>query len=483
MTIQDPLNAAACASPEDTTASIQQTPLVQSSQTGTTRRQFLGTAAKSALALTGAASLSALASACSPNINTGKGQVSLVWYREGNSDEVAMAKKIANQFMAKNPDIKIVIQTGAGGNHLQKFNTELAGDSAPDLTMMWELDYGSYAKKGVFADLNQFINHDSQFQDQVLSQEYKPVMDMFTWDGKLYVLPEQVTDTVLFYNKDHVAAAGLQMPTSWDDPSWTWDKFLNYAQKLTQTSGGRVTRYGYAEMWWWGLTACNVIAAANGGNWFENPINPTSGSSNLTDPKIVEAVQWYADLSNVHKVAASSKSLTAQAGFQLFMTGKASMGIVGHWFYGAFAATPGLHFDIAPVPIGPHGGSFSRTNTGGTGISVSAKTKYPEQAWRFAKYWGGPEACAMRSAWLPPLQNVGYSSSYMQSNAAMAHANLFLDILKSGNVHSLPISRAWSTFSVPWNTVTTDIWDGKKTASQSLPAVNQTINQDIQQYG
>lgn len=483
MTNQDYLGEAAASSNpvEDTTASIQPAPQSSPLHQETTRRQFFGTAAKSALALAGASSLGAFVSACGGS--SSGNQVSLTWYREGNPDEVAMAKKIADKFMAANPDIKIVIQIGNGANHLQKYNTELAGNAAPDLTMMWELDYGSYAQKGALADLGQFIQKDQEFQDKVMSQEYQPVIDMFTWDGKLYVLPEQVTDTVLFYNKDHVKAAGLEMPTSWDDPTWTWDKFTDYAKKLTQTSGGRITRYGYAEMWWWGLTACNVIAAANGGNWFANPINPPSGSSNLTDPNISKAVQWYADLSNVQKVAASSKELQAQAGFQLFMAGQASMGIVGHWFYGAFAGASGLNFDIAPVPIGPNGASYSRTNTGGTGIAISAKTKHPDQAWRFAKYWGGPEAAAMRNQWLPPLQNVGYSSSYAQSNSAMAHANLFLDVLKSGHTHSLPISRAWPTFSIPWNTVTTDIWDGKKTVSQSFSNLDQTINKDIQQYG
>lgn len=482
MTSQNPLNEAGASNLEDTTSSIQ--PASSELPRQGTRRQFLGTAAKSALALAGATSLSAFASACGgPATTTGTAPVSLVWYREGNPDEIAMAKRITAKFMAANPDIKIVIQTGDGVNHLQKFNTELAGNAEPDLTMMWELDYGSYAQKGALADFGPFIQKDQEFQDKVYSQEYKPVLDMFTWDGKLYVLPEQVTNTVLYYNKDHVAAAGLTMPTSWDDPTWTWDKFTDYATKLTQSSGGRTSRFGYAEMWWWGLSACSVVAAANGGNWFANPINPPSGSSNLSDPNITAAVQWYADLSNVKKVAAGSKDLTAQAGFQQFMSGKASMGIAGHWFYGAFAGASGLNFDIAPIPIGPNGGGTSRTNTGGTGISIGAKTKHPDQAWRFAKYWAGPEACAMRSQWLPPLQSVGYAPAYAQSNAAMAHANLFLDILKSGNTHSLPISRAWPDFSVPWNTITTDIWDGKKTASASFTDLDKTINQNIQQYG
>src|SRR5260370_4028423 len=128
MTMQDPHGEVAASSHhEDTTSSIPQAAQDTLFQQGKTRRQFLGTAAKSALALTGAASLSAFASACgSGPTTTGKSQVSLIWYREGNPDEIATAKKLTDKFMAANPDIKIVIQTGADGAHLQKFNTELA---------------------------------------------------------------------------------------------------------------------------------------------------------------------------------------------------------------------------------------------------------------------------------------------------------------------------------------------------------------------
>ena len=58
-------------------------------------------------------------------------------------------------------------------------------------------------------DLNQFIKNDSEFQHTVMPQQYKAVLDMFSYGGKLLVLPEQITDTVLFYNKDHMKAAGL----------------------------------------------------------------------------------------------------------------------------------------------------------------------------------------------------------------------------------------------------------------------------------
>jgi multiple sugar transport system substrate-binding protein len=276
------------------------------------------------------------------------------------------------------------------------------------------------------------------------------------------------------------------MPTSWTDKSWTWDKFLSYAKKLTQTSGSRVTRYGYVEMWGWGLTACNVIGAANGGNWFKQPVFPKAGSSNLSSPQLTRAIQWYADLSNVSKVAAPNQALTSEAGFQLFQTGRASMGIVGHWFYPAFSGTKGLHFDIAPIPIGPDGDGHSRTNIGGTGISISAKTKYPEQAWRFVKFWAGlhgQRAIARSGLWVPALKNIGQSTAYTHSNAAMEHATIFTNVLKEGYVHSLAISPAWAEFSIPWNNVMTDIWQGKTTAKDALPALDKTINADIKKYG
>jgi len=478
--------------PNDPTAGTAQdtsaaTPLTE---THPSRKQFLGTAAKTVagaaalgVGVQGAAALAA-GSRRLPEIMHKGSPVTLTYYFGANAAEAQTRQKIINQFMAANPDIKIVNQLD-GVNHLQKFNTEVAGGKPPDITMSWELDYSPYAKRGVLLDLHQFIKSDSQFQDQVLSQEYPAVLDMFSYNGGLYVLPEQVTDTVLYYNKDHMKAAGLTMPTSWNDKTWTWDKFLSYAQKLTQKRGSRVTRYGYAEMWGWGLTACNVVAAANGGDWFKQPVHPSAGASNLADPKISQAVQWYADLTNKSNVAASYQSLLSEMGFQLFMTNRASMGIVGHWFYNAFAGTKGLNFDIAPVPIGPGGDAYSRTNIGGTGISIMAKTKYPEQCWRFVKYWAGlqgQQVIAKEGLWVPALKNLGQSSAYKQSNGAMQHATNFTEILQEGHVHSLPISQAWPEFSIPWTNEMNNIWQGKKTAQSALPALDKTINADIKKY-
>lgn len=138
------------------------------------------------------------------------------------------------------------------------------------------------------------------------------------------------------------------------------------------------------------------------------------------------------------------------------------------------------------MPIGPDGAKHSRTNIGGTGISISSKTKYPEQAWRFAKFWAGIQgqtAIAKSGLWVPALKNIGQSAAYTKSNAALEHATIFTDVLSKGDVHSLPISTAWPIFSVPWASAIQDqIWAGTKKAADVLPALDKMINANLRKY-
>lgn len=353
--------------------------------------------------------------------------------------------------------------------------------------MSFELQHAIYSQQGSFMNLDSLIAADSEFQHTVMPQEYPAMLNMFSYKGHLYAMPEAVNNVVLYYNRDHMAAAGLTMPTSWDDKSWTWDKFLSYAKKLTKKHGSRTVNYGYAECWWWPLNASSVIAAANGGNWFTKPVAPSAGSSNLSDPKIERAIQFYADLTNVHKVAPANQDLQATSGGQLFMNGKASMGILGHWNFQDFAAVPGLHFDIAPIPMGPDAPGHSATCLGGIGLAISSKTKYPEQAWRFMKYWTGligQKSFAASGLWVPTLRDIGQSAAYKAANKAAPHATLYTEVLAKGYAHPLPISQAWGQFSTPWaNTLIDQVWSGKNQARAVIPALNAKINADIKKYG
>jgi multiple sugar transport system substrate-binding protein len=169
------------------------------------------------------------------------------------------------------------------------------------------------------------------------------------------------------------------------------------------------------------------------------------------------------------------------------MNGKASMGILGHWFFQDFAAVKGLNFDIAPIPMGPDAPGHSATALGGIGLAISAKTKYPEQCWRFVKYWTGlqgQQGFAASGLWVPTLRSIGQSAQYKAANSSAPHATLYTDVLAKGYVHSLPITQAWGQLSTPWaNTLIDQVWSGKQSAAAALPALNTTINADLKKYG
>jgi len=89
---------------------------------------------------------------------------------------------------------------------------------------------------------------------------------------------------------------------------------------------------------------------------------------------------------------------------------------------------------------------------------------------------------AQEGLWVPALKNLGQSAAYKQSNGAMQHATNFTNILQEGHVHSLPISQAWPEFNIPWTNEMNNIWQGKKSTAQTMPALDKTINADIKKY-
>ncbi|MBB3127028.1 ABC-type glycerol-3-phosphate transport system substrate-binding protein [Paenibacillus rhizosphaerae] len=116
------------------------------------------------------------------------------------------------------------------------------------------------------------------------------VFDLYKVDGK-YNSVTQVTSfgLTMVYNKDLFKNAGLpDLPTDWNDPSWTWDKMVEYAKKLTSNYGkGINAQYGIASV----TDNPHTLSFLFGGNPYLPETYTTSfaESSNLDDPKVISA--------------------------------------------------------------------------------------------------------------------------------------------------------------------------------------------------
>jgi multiple sugar transport system substrate-binding protein len=202
-----------------------------------------------------------------------EGQV-LQLYGFGEGDDVAQNRvSVAKQAIApatvKNPE---------GAFNPQRFLTQLASGTVPDLVYLDRQQVATLAAKGALQPLDSCV--DAQKID--LSQYRQAALDEASYQDKLYALPEFTNQRTLIVNTTAVQEAGLKLS---DVQTTDWDKLKVVAKKLTKTEGGKVTRIGFDPkipefflMW----------AKANGADL----LSADGKTAKLNDPKAVEALEY-----------------------------------------------------------------------------------------------------------------------------------------------------------------------------------------------
>ena len=384
-----------------------------------------------------AASLAPWAAGCAPEDDD-----ALTFFFAANPDERDRRMRIVEEFQRRHPDIKVRPVLSAPGV-MQQLSTIWAGGKCPDVLMAWELTYAELATRGVLLDLNTLLARDQSFAAELKSDCIGPLYDIFTFNGGQYALPEQWSGNFLFYNKRLFADAGVPAPPkTWEQP-WSFTEFLDTATALTKrVKSGRATQWGFVNMWF-SYYSAGLFAMNNGVPWATPLKNPTH--FNFDNEDFQEAVQFYADLANKHKVAPNASEVQSMSTPDLFAAGKAAIALGGHWRYQTFIRADGLDFDVTSLPVGPRRrGQPARSNIGSTGLAISASSQRKEQAWEFVKFATGPVGQALigeSSLFVPVLRSALNSTGF-----ATAHQNVGnLSVLTQGPAYSdgLPVTPAW----------------------------------------
>ena len=128
----------------------------------------------------------------------------------------------AAAFMEANPGVKINIETMSWGDFNTKWNAGLTTGDLPDMSVAQNTgEVAEMINAGVLADINGVIDGigRERFSENALG-------DMTT-DGVTYGIPFYSHAQVMWYREDLLEAAGLEVPT-------TWDEFYNAAVTLTK---------------------------------------------------------------------------------------------------------------------------------------------------------------------------------------------------------------------------------------------------------
>jgi ABC-type glycerol-3-phosphate transport system substrate-binding protein len=237
------------------------------------------------------------------------------WPRPSEAAE-AEEKRLIDAFEAAYPNVKIVKDTISYSEYDEKLMTRLRAGNPPDFGRIYEAWISRYAKEGVLADLSEYVTPE-------LRAQYLPSsMAVMEWEGKPTGLPINVSTLGLFYNKDYLTAAGIEIPASKGE-AWTMDQFAEIA-KTTQDASEAA--YGFSL--YRTFFVYPYFMYTFGGSLLTEDLS----RANVNSPESVRAIEW---LAQQHKAGVAPVSAIASAsvteGEDMFAAGLTAMVFTGSW--------------------------------------------------------------------------------------------------------------------------------------------------------
>jgi ABC-type glycerol-3-phosphate transport system substrate-binding protein len=174
-----------------------------------------------------------------PNL-AANGKTPLVYVSDSNPTRDAQV----GLFNRLNKDLQLSLDPANGG--VEKITVQSIAGVGPDLFDAFDSNQlNAYVKSGVAWDVTEELKKRGI---DVGSQTYASCAAMTTFEGRVYGVPTNAAVNCIWFHKDLFDKAGVPYPTG----PWTWDKFIDTAQKLTiRDSEGHVIQYGMLMDWWY----------------------------------------------------------------------------------------------------------------------------------------------------------------------------------------------------------------------------------------
>lgn len=335
------------------------------------RRQFLGA--------TAALALPVVLSGCGFAKSGGDdgGGDTLTFTTWGTDAELAGFRTVIDRFQKANAGKTVTLNAVPYEQMFTNIDAQIQAGNPPDIFRVPYYTFGSYAGRGQLLEIGSRLPKD--FADRFTPAAWAAVQN----SGKAYGVPHHTDTSVILYNKDTLAAAGVSsVPTSIDQ-AWTWDEFEQVALRLRAKLPG--DQYPFVYNWQGnGVTRwLSWLFEADGRFLAEDLVTPAidsdAGRAAVDFTKSFFARKLVPPNSSV-------KSTTYAA--DIWYGGTAAMS-----FGGAFQipdATKTLDF--------PWGVTFSPRRVrsagdfGGNALVATAGTKNPELAADFLDFATGTEA-------------------------------------------------------------------------------------------
>ena len=275
--------------------------------------------------------------------------------------------KMAEEFSAKNPDIKVNVRSVQFPDMVNELAKAMATGEAPDVTYIDNPDVALFASRKLLLDMKPMIDKSSVIKlDQILPGPLASV----TYKDGVYGIPRGANTIALYYNADMYKAAGLDP----DKPPRTWNELYDAAKKLTQPDKGI---YGLAF---------SAAATEEGTFQFLPWLQMAGGDYNKVNvPGGVEALTLWKKF--IDEGLASKDTLIRGQwdSTGTFNAGNAAMSISGPWELPRMSTDAKFDYRVAILPVPKEGAPHASALGEGDNVIV-ANSRHPQEAFKFIEY-------------------------------------------------------------------------------------------------
>ncbi|MCR5045751.1 MAG: sugar ABC transporter substrate-binding protein [Treponema sp.] len=378
------------------------------------------------------------------------GKITLMIFAQPQEKEIL--DQVVARFEASHPGTKVNFISSTQAEYGQKLQAQLAANALPDVFYLGPGEVRQYVDNKKVLDLSPYVTN---VEGVDFNDLYENAVDTYRYDGTtlgkgsaIWALPKDFGPFAFAYNKTMLQELGIPLPSA--EKPYTWKEFMDVCEKLTRDTDkdGEMDKFGTGLNPRWALIQ---FIWGNGADF----IDETGTKVSITDPKFVEALQYWANMTvggtqidgktykPVTPSAAQSQSLDT---YQRWLKGDLGFFPAGPWDLAAFNKTLEFEYDLIPWPVHT---SANKTATyrGGVGYAVAANSKNPQAAAELALYLSADkEANTMYCDLDLQIPNLKSLADRYTAKGKPANRKEFLNIISTSG-------RAWpsdNTYTSDW---------------------------------
>ena len=243
----------------------------------------------------------------------------------------------ADEFNKTYDNINLNVEVVSWNDIYTVVNTRLSNNSAPDIL---NIDvFADYQADGLLLPAKDYVS------DETYAKLYPAFLEQSNVDGTIWAIPDLASARAMYYNVDILEAAGVEVPTTWDELKAACEKIKAYDSEIYPWGIDMTTDEGQA--------AFAYYIWNNGGDFTD-----ADGNWTLNSPENVEAINYAIDLVNSGLTNSDPATDTRYDLQDMFGAGKVAM-MIGPNSIPTYIADGGSTINYAFAPIPTNGGNDS----------------------------------------------------------------------------------------------------------------------------